>query len=318
MGGDVWADQFLPIFDRKLNIQNEFVAQCMDRVMELINPEELHTLKQKVLYFIAFSHITRLLKTTRYIIVGSRSIRFTKLLAPYIEKKYPNVKLIVQFINTVQTEDVVKPDDYSNFSNCILYSFDPKDVEEYGMKKFNWYIDDKRLLEYAQIHPKYDVSFIGNDKGRVLELIRLSDIFDRYGITYDYYVLFKEGLESKMYRNKRTKGFKYGEVSLSTIEYQKRSCESKAILEIMQDGQVGTTLRAAESIFLQRKLITDNQYIVNEAFYNKDNVFILGKDKISGLKKFINTPYRVLSKEITDQYTYEYMLRQLDGVDSSL
>lgn len=312
MGDDVWSDQFLPIFDRTANKYNQYLAEHTDVMVNMLDPAKLHTIKQRLFYFIAFGHILRLLSTTEYVIIYDRSIRFARLLAPYLEKKYPNVKIIVQFINTVETGGIATPKDYKDFANCVLYSFDQGDIDRYSMKKFNWYVDDQRLLEYSKINPKHDISFIGEDKKRVPELVRLAKIFNRYGISHDYYVTFNDQLEKDVYKNVRTKNFNYEETSLNTFEYQRRSCESKAVLEILQKGQSGSTLRAAETIFLRRKLITNKQDITEEPYYNKENIFILGKDDIENLDEFLKSPYKILPDKITRRYTYEYMLQQLD------
>jgi hypothetical protein len=80
---------------------------------------------------------------------------------------------------------------------------------------------------------------------------------------------------------------------------------SKSILDITQEGQNGLTARAMESIFLKKKLITNNITIQNYDFYDKKNIFIIGIDDIDTIFDFINTPYHDIPKEIVDYYDYK-------------
>ena len=74
-------------------------------------------------------------------------------------------------------------------------------------------------------------------------------------------------------------------------EVQKKIINSKAILEVMQDGQNGYTLRTMESLFFSRKLITDNKAIMEAPFYNKNNIFVIDVDSIDYMTTFLNLPY---------------------------
>ena len=78
---------------------------------------------------------------------------------------------------------------------------------------------------------------------------------------------------------------------ISYEEYLEYISNSMTILEIIEAGQSGCTLRFMESLFLKKKLITNNKDIVNDLYYNNQNVFILGVDSLDNLVNFINSPY---------------------------
>jgi hypothetical protein len=75
------------------------------------------------------------------------------------------------------------------------------------------------------------------------------------------------------------------------------------ILEIMQEGQVGMTLRSLEALVLNKKLITNNINIVNDELYHPNNVYILGYDnKYSSIKEFLNAPFTEWDEELIKKH----------------
>ena len=59
-----------------------------------------------------------------------------------------------------------------------------------------------------------------------------------------------------------------------TIEYIQRS---KCLLEIVQNGQNGSTLRPIEALVYGKKLLTNDKNILNQDFYDKNNMFYFEK-----------------------------------------
>ena len=76
-------------------------------------------------------------------------------------------------------------------------------------------------------------------------------------------------------------------------------------MEVTQEGQVGSTLRALEALFFRKKLITTNLNIVKEDFYNRNNIFIYGKDDMEKLYDFIKTPYDKASDQFRNRHTID-------------
>ena len=88
-------------------------------------------------------------------------------------------------------------------------------------------------------------------------------------------------------------------------EVQRRISKTNAILEINQAGQIGITLRAMEALFFRKKLITNNAHIIQEDFYNPNNVFIIGKDDMSLLKDFLSQPYDTAADSFRNKHTID-------------
>ena len=73
--------------------------------------------------------------------------------------------------------------------------------------------------------------------------------------------------------------------------------KSKAVVEIVQDGQNGLTARALEAMFFETKLITNNKEIRNFSFYNSQNIFIIGEDNNDRLDTFLHMPFQSIDRK---------------------
>ena len=94
-------------------------------------------------------------------------------------------------------------------------------------------------------------------------------------------------------------------------EYIKNIQTSKCILDYNTNNKIAPlTLRPLEALFLNKKLITNNLDIINYDFYNPRNIFILGKDDINDIKKFIDTPYQIVDEKIVNYYDFNSWLQR--------
>ena len=91
----------------------------------------------------------------------------------------------------------------------------------------------------------------------------------------------------------------------------KRINLNKCILDLYIDPCTGLSFRPLESIFFQKKLITNHELIYKEPFYNKNNVFLLGKDSVDDLKLFLSRPYEKIDPTIVSEYSFEKWITDL-------
>lgn len=152
--------------------------------------------------------------------------------------------------------------------------------------KYNIQYYSGHVIPKSKPEVKYDIYFIGHDKGRKNYINKLKDKAESQKIKCKFIII----------PDNSNKFIPYNIV-------RKDLLNSKAILEINQKGQNGYTLRALESLFLRKKLITNNKYLEKADFYCKDNIFILGKDNIDKLKDFINKPYSHKADRFQENYT---------------
>ena len=159
----------------------------------------------------------------------------------------------------------------------------------------------KNVLTENVLTTKWDGLFIGQDKGRREMLYKVASLYR------------KNRLQSRIILVNNRKALFSRRYSWH-IDYNvvcKNVQASNSVIEILQEGQEGISLRAFESMFYEKKLVTNNQHIVNYDFYNSHNIFILGKDDESGFKAFIQSPYVKLSDAIVEKYKMASWLNRM-------
>lgn len=207
----------------------------------------------------------------------------TNRLPRYIHSKHPSMRIIYWYWNPVNEKTLP---DMTKGDNIEYWSFDKADCRKYDMHyNVQYYCEGDAA--YTTNDAKYDVYFIGHDKGRLKLLTDMKALLQNKGLHVRYDVV-KRPSEYIPYR-----------------EVQARLCASKAILEINQAGQSGMTLRAMEALFFHKKLITNNEMIVKEDFYNRNNIFVLGKDNLNEINDFLAKPYDASADEFRDRHTID-------------
>jgi len=233
---------------------------------------------------------------------NSTIILFDILLSPniiyYISKKNrkKNNRLIFWFWNPVR-EEYLKP---LRKNDWEIWTFDKSEAERY-------YLNYNTQFYFNSFQPssneiKNDVLFVGRDKGRREYLQFLQQEFKR------------QGLDNHFFISKNLKWYeKLSKTAGNYMPYQSvldLIGTSRAILDIVQDGQTGLTRRPLEALFLDRKLITNNQDIENYDFYDKQNIFILGKDDLSKIAPFIHSPMKHIPQEVKNYYDFSEWLKR--------
>lgn len=177
-----------------------------------------------------------------------------------------------------------------------IYSFDKQDCKKYGISYFNSVYTNQILSKNREI--KYDICFMGADKGRREELRKLYKLFCRYHLKCRFYIYSIENTEED-------EGWEVNHRWIAYKEYLEWVFASRCILDLPQEGQAGFTMRVLESVFLNKKLITKNTEIKTSDLYKKENIFIIGQNHWQELYQFINGDTQACQKEVLAKYSIE-------------
>ena len=205
----------------------------------------------------------------------------------YIKKKNPECKIIFYYWNIINSHNNLALYD-SNIDE--VWTFDKADAKRYDLKYNPQFYSKKVILEEKKI--ENDILFLGRDKNRKKTILELEKICLSKKIKTNFIVV----------KNERN--------LLSYQEYLDLLGNSRCILDILSKNQKGMTIRVMEALFLNKKLITNNQDIVNYDFYCKENIFVLGKDNLDDLEKFIKSNYKKIPDDIINNYNYESWLKR--------
>lgn len=197
----------------------------------------------------------------------------------------PNIRIIVWYWNLVTRGSLPNK---TRDKNSEFWTFDVGDADKYGLNRNIQYYNWDKVKKSG--HIKYDLYFVGRDKGRKDEIDHIVSKIKAMGFLCDIKLILNE------------------KDSISYDEVCQDIANSRSILEVNQYNQKGCTLRALESLFFEKKLITNNTYIKDIDFYNPNNIFIIGHDPWNKFKSFMNTPYDTSVNKYKKDYTIDQWL----------
>jgi len=183
----------------------------------------------------------------------------------YLKRKYPNSKVIL-FMCDLVDKKIKKKKDYKLLNQFdMILSFDYNDCQKYGF--YYHPLPYSKIDVQEEIEKDIDVYFCGKAKDR-LELIMEA-----------YHFLKNKGLNCMFLINgvplnkrEESQGLVYLDKFLpyeQNLEYLYRS---KCVLEVMQEGGNGYTLRTCEAVAYNIKIITNNYILRESEIYNENMI----------------------------------------------
>ena len=234
-----------------------------------------------------------------------------------LRKKGYKGRIIYWYWNPVC--NCVSPDRI-NRDCCELWSFSADDCKAYNMSYNSTYYFEEpyeyvmemektdgnaSLMDTPQDETEIDIFFVGADKGRYDCLEQLKENAAKAGLKTEFKVIRDATSSSEGEYSPR---IDYNEV----VELTKKS---RAVLEILQKGQTGVSLRSMEAIFFGKKLITNNLKIQNEKFYDEEAILLLdGREKEENfpqlLYRFVRENARMIDREYINYYDFKSWLKR--------
>lgn len=223
----------------------------------------------------------------------------TKSFLIWLKKNCSGSTIYFKYTNMVGRAHHLFPDEIPEGIN--IWTYDKYDSDKYGLNLskcggyYTAYIGEKR-------EKKYDIMYVGKDKGRAEEILSLQKEFEKLGLKTKFLIMPTTRVSKK--KAFYSKPIPYEEVI-------KLVTESRAILNITLPDQQGATLRDYESIFNEVKLITTNKNIQSFDFYNENNIFVLNEDDLNELPRFVYKPYQKLDSTIVSGYSLDMAVLEM-------
>ena len=275
-------------------LKNKKNIYFWDKLCEKYNIEELYLFKTD-------SFLFKILKKIGIIVLGNwkKDIRkyqnfiifeslYNEQISRKIKKKNPNCKIIVYFWNCINNTNkhILKDTNIDEF-----WTFDKNDAIKYHIE-YNPQFYTRMVNLNNKKNIINDVVFLGRTKGRKENILNIANLLEKQKLKTNFRIIENE------------KDF------IKYDNYLEMISESRCILDYNQNGQSGLTLRPMEALFLEKKLITNNEDIKNYNFYNPNNIFILGEDNIEKIKDFIEKPYEKIEQKIIDYYDFKEWIKR--------
>jgi hypothetical protein len=182
------------------------------------------------------------------------------------KKINPNLKISLYLINSIGAASPIMKNvrpKISKYTWDNIFTFDPIEAQRYNYTYlgFNYY--SSHAIEESNF-PLSDVFFVGGLKGGRTELIyNLYNCLISNSVKCDFYLM---PIDNK--NIKHLSGVYYFNGWRTYEEILQHTIRTRCIIEIVQSGQNGATLRYFEAVSMNKKLLTNNPHIVDYPFYN--------------------------------------------------
>lgn len=184
---------------------------------------------------------------------------------------------------------------------ALVFSFDRQNCAQQDFIIYQQFAE--KLLQ-PMLPIDYDFCFVGKDKGRMALLNRIKQETEQLG--------YKTHIEIQGIKKvKPRRGTQSGR-TLCYTDYLNKQLNCRCIIDINQPDQQGLTLRPLEALLYEKKLLTNNQNIREEAFFHPDNIFLI-KDETdySAIKTFMDKPYTKVAPQLVNQYRTTPIIRSI-------
>lgn len=234
-----------------------------------------------------------------YLIV--RDSLITRHYLMWLHRQFPKAKINFLYENMVGKSRHLYPMQLPSFVKA--WTYDEYDSRKYGIPFHNapYYFS----TYVKPMKPKrYDLLFVGADKGRAEYVLKLKDFLNKQGYLMKVHIVAGSILDKK-------KNFYENRVGYDQIA--EWISESRAILNIALENQEGITVRDMESIFNRVKLVSTNEHIVKTKLYEEKNVFVLRDDNWESLITFLKTDYEENPNINLEDYSPWRLIETLTG-----
>lgn len=206
----------------------------------------------------------------------------------YIKKVNSKCRIHLFLFNVVTNESHKAMLEDSNIDK--IWSFDKNDVAKYHLS-FNTPFYTKNKFSPWKSDTLYDVVFVGASKRRKTEIETVLEVCKNSNLKTKFHIISRK------------------EDYIDYQDYIQLINNSRAILDIVNQGQRGLTLRVMEAMFMSKKLITNNVDVVNYDFYHPNNIYVLGRDTYS-LKQFMELPFHSYTAKTINYYGVDEWIKR--------
>lgn len=234
----------------------------------------------------------------------------TPKVIPFIRMKMDaNAKLILWNWNKQSSMTAWKEKLVSPF--CEIWTFDSNDA-----KKNNWKLNNQFYIPVTYTDdnstPHRTRAFCAClDKGRYPAMKEIRKKLIENNAECDF-TLVKDG--SSNYASQDSVWIK--ENGMSYDVFLQHTLNSDVVIDLVQPGQSGLTVRTLEALFYNKKLITNNKSIQNYAFYSESNVLIVDGKNEEKITRFLKASMEDVDWKNKTPYTYEGWIQNFCSNDS--
>ncbi len=210
----------------------------------------------------------------------------------WLHKQCPKADIVLSYEN--RADKTISPDKVPDYVD--KRSYDKDDCKKYSMKwnAPSYFIEYKRK---QKDNPRYDIVYVGRDKGRLKYLQKLEEKFKKLGLkTYFHICANRQFMEFKNKAYKKIMPYE---------DYLDLLVDTKAILNIVPEGQTSITQREMEAAFDGVKCITNNEGIKDFELYDDSIYYFLDEDSNIDITAFLQSKTKTFDYDTLELYDFK-------------
>lgn len=220
-------------------------------------------------------------------------------------KKRNKIKLVYMFTNIVNKSGAYEHNFVMSLNKYYdkVYAFDKEDSKKY---EFDYHdlLYSNCLKSSANQNIEPCVFYIGKAKDRYEKIIKVYEFLKRQGIKCNFHIVGVSKNDQK-YSNEIV----YNEI-MDYRDVLEEISRSTHILDVIQENSTGITIKTCEAVTYNKKLLTTNQYIKNEPFFDDDFIQVFEECKDIDIQFFKNEHIN----ECNSYFSPIHFLKELDHI----
>lgn len=189
---------------------------------------------------------------------------------------------------------------------CEIWTFDPGDAVKYQWRlNHAFFLPVKEIPKQTSAWKNVTTAFcVCVDKGRYGVIKQIKKVLEEKGVYCDFWVVKDNSSE---YAEQDSSWLH--EQGLPYPEVLQKIWKSDIIVDVVQRGQKGITMRPLEALYYGKKLITTHKEIVDSVLYDPRNVFVIGEENENRLELFLTQKQVCCNKAALGAYSFEDWLK---------
>lgn len=180
----------------------------------------------------------------------------------YLKKRFPSSRFVLFYEDRIATMNMpLTPVGMRDYFNLQI-SYDPGEAESYGLLYHHTAASTCNIEVHDNI-PESDVFLLASAKDRLAAYQQIYDNLVSNGIKCEFYI---SRVPKELRRS--NDGIHYIDKDMPYKRSLEYICKCKCILDIQQGHAVGFTQRLWEAVLYDKKLLTDNDAIINSDYYD--------------------------------------------------
>lgn len=229
-------------------------------------------------HYIDFSHVHNEKKVKGFIFYMAEGISTNLSYLHMLKQKYPFARFILIATGSLNIYLAFLKKNNTDINQLINFYdhvefWDKKDAEYLSVFPYKRTYSLSVCGEYQSASETIELLFIGYSKNRLAEIVKAYDFFEANDIKCLFIV---SGVEHKNQIQRQNIRYEEWLSYDICVQYMKKC---KVMLEIILNGMLSSTLRVEESIAFKKKLLTNNEHIVDDEYYNSESMKLLNYDK---------------------------------------